>query len=68
MWQPRRVAIRTGRRGIGGGLKGVEEEGMPTVTPKHQRTINNQRIDGSRVSLLSLTKTGSKENGAVNDN
>lgn len=49
MWQLRRAAIRTGRRGIGGGLKGAEEEGMPTVTPKHQWTINNQRIDGSRV-------------------
>lgn len=36
------------------GLKGVEEEGMPTVTPKHQRTINNQRIDGSRVTLAAL--------------
>lgn len=33
----------------GGGLKGVEEEGTPTVTPQHHRTINNQRIDGSRV-------------------
>lgn len=54
MWQLRRAAIRTGRRGIGGGLKGVEEEGMPTVTPKHQQTINNQRIDGSRVTLTAV--------------
>lgn len=45
----------TDKRGDWSGLKGVEEEGTPTVTPPP--TINNQRIDGSCPESCPITNS-----------
>lgn len=55
----------TSREWTGGGLKGVEEEGTPTVTQHHHRTINNQRIDGSRVLSCHFNRIWTKKDSNI---